>query len=381
MQNSLMNRTLQRSVGIFVLGAVGLFAVACAGGGSGSAVSSGDGDQTKPTVETTPAARSPIDEYLAYLDGTNLAPEARIRRIEDEDVRREELIAECMTEQGFTYVPHPTTTATFDGGVQWRTDDPDWLVNYGFGVVVFPGLPAGELLQFGGDIPGQTNPNTQHFLTLSAAEQEAYNFALWGQRNPFPNPGPCTGVGCPPAPTEQDLADWNAFEADSGNWGCWRQIHEQVMAENPWSLLEADQFAPLFEAINNFRSNAALDATEADHDWAMCMNDAGHPGYVRRPDFRSEFSGELEDISQRIIDEKSEAGEQIWHFPLQMGEAPEIDGLFEREVATALADRDCRIAVGFDARQQAAIFELEAQFVNDHRADFEALRAAAEQLG
>jgi len=51
----------------------------------------------------------------------------------------------------------------------------------------------------------------------------------------------------------------------------------------------------------------------------------------------------------------------------------------EREINTALADYDCRIAVDYQARQDARRTELETQFIADHRADLEALRAAAEQ--
>lgn len=128
--------------------------------------------------------------------------------------------------------------------------------------------------------------------------------------------------------------------------------------------------------IDQFRSDLELAGTEADVDWAACMAEAGIVEFQRRPDFQELFRAEAWDLTMEL----QAQGHAIQHFPELPANSPEITSLFEREVSTALTDLDCRIATNYDSRQQAAIFDAEAKFVNDHRAAFEALRTAIEQL-
>jgi len=350
----------------FTIGTTG-----CANSASSSTIAD-DGAAASSEMPTViqPAPVSPIDEYLNLVWGTNLSPEAQIQRHAAESQRIEELVAQCMNDLGFQYIPDPGRRwLDFSSGVEWRTDDPEWVAQHGFGGTVWPGPIAGRGEQWEGDRPGQPGPNAAFINSLSETERTAFNRALNGR--------------LPTDDTDYDWDewwtnhsadfDWDEWQANPNNQGCRDFAWQQTV----FYFQQSDEFAPLFEAIDRFRENLTLSATEADIDWAACMVDAGFTGYQSRPDFRELFHQE----AGAITTELQEQGRPISRWPELPANQPEIAALFEREVETALADLDCRIATNYDARQQAAIFESEAQFVADHQSQFNALRAAAEQRG
>ena len=315
-----------------------------------------DSDAEFNVGEQVPDPVSPIDEYLNLVWGTNLSPEAQIQRHAVESERIEELVAQCMNDLGFHYIPDPGRRwLDFSSGVEWRTEDPEWIAQFGFGGTVWPGVRAGTAVSWEGDRPGRPGPNAAFINSLSESEREAFNRALNGT--------------FPPDGSDYDFDEW---VLDPNNQGC-RGLAWQQTA---FVIHQSDEFAPLFEAIDQFRENLTLSATDADIDWAACMAEAGYTGYQARPDFQALFNQK----ARAITTELQEQGRAITRWPELPANQPEIAALFEREIETALADLDCRIATNWDARQQAAVFELEAQFVTDHQAQFNALRAAVEQL-
>jgi len=324
---------------------------------------------TNNNVIAAPAV-SPIDEYLNLLAGTHLSTEARIQRLDQEVIQQEDFIAECMAEFGFTYYPNPARyTHSFSDGVEWRTNDPEWLAHYGFGVMVWPGVQEGELLTIAGQV-GQRDPNIEHTNSLSEAEREAHFLALLG-----------SGTMANPYEWETDPELHQEYQNDPANWGCHQKAFAQRVENTAFGLRDSEEFTPLFEAIDNFRADLALDVTEADRDWAICMHDVGQSGFDRRPDFPQMFRDQQSAIWNSLIE--SNPNWDWSRYPEGMGSInhPEFGALYEQETEMALLDLRCREATNFDARQQQHVYELETQFVNDHRAAFNALRNAIEQLG
>jgi len=364
----------------FGMGLLLVTASACATGTDRD--SDGQPSAATPDANVAQAQVSPIDEYLNMLDGTNLSTDAQIRQREAAVAWQEDFIATCMTELGFSYWPFPQGSwFGVHEGDPWLIDDPGWVAEFGFGVVNFPGFRDGDIISFGGVRPGgEPNPNWLHVDSLAEAEREAHLTALHGPTNPYRTAGFfCRGEGCPTdgGPDEQEIADADAFNRDPANWGCQRQAWEAYQAKSPSALRENTEFAPLFEAIEAFRQDQTLTATTVDREWAACMADAGFAGYIRRPDFGMEFQNELVALTDEITLARPEI--EVPHWPLRREDAPEIEALFQREAATALADLACRHETDFDARQQAAIYEVESQFVRDHQVAFNALRDAIEQ--
>jgi len=339
---------------------------------------SDDGEVTinnsAPTiVEPEPSQVLPIDEYLNLVWGTDLALDAQIQRLEAQDARKEELIAECMHAAGFDYTPFPTTVHSVADGVDWRPNDPDWVAQFGFGVINWPGFQGG-LQSFGGDIPGVRNPNREFEFSLTGSEREAYERTLRG--TPFPLPPLAeTFEGLLVTVADEEETEWNN---DPNNWGCQQHAWQQVHAESAAGLSESDQFAPLFESIEEFRTNLNAEATDANRDWAVCMAEAGYSEFIVRPaEFDRYFREQLNELTNQLQLE----GASFSQWPPAPDEHPAIAEFEQREIDTALADLSCRQATDFDTRQRTAIIATETQFVNDHRAEFDALRAAVEQLG
>ena len=354
----------------FAIGTTG-----CTNGANSAITDDGATTSSQITAPPEPVPVSPIDEYLNLVWGTNFSPEAQIQRWENEHNRTEELIAACMADLGFTYYPEVgTMTSVVTSGNDWLINDPEWVGTWGFGVVMWPGVPSGGIDGQIGDLTGPRR-NAEHRDSLSTAERTAHERALWGASNPYHSG---MWFGAPPADAVYDPEAAAEFDADPANWGCQRRAVEQMIAESPRGLRESDEFMPLFDAIEQFREQLTLSATEADRDWATCMHDAGFAEFDRRPDFDALFRDEAFRLSQEIVN--SGRITQVSRIPLQRWDAPEMETLFQQEIDTALADLDCRTATNWNTRQQAAVFELEAQFVADHQAQFNALRAAVEQL-
>jgi len=57
------------------------------------------------------------------------------------------------------------------------------------------------------------------------------------------------------------------------------------------------------------------------------------------------------------------------------------DELRAKEIEIALTDLDCRVAVNYQERRDAHIYQVESQWVEDYRADIAALIDATEQRG
>lgn len=181
---------------------------------------------------------------------------------------------------------------------------------------------------------------------LSTAEQAAWNLALWGNT-----------LGWGGNHDEPNCRDW---------------ARTTLEERNPHRLVESDEFAPLFEAIDQMRAGTLVEITDADRDWANCMADTGHLGFERQWEaedrFRDEYSGAISNFFSSTQPQGAWIGSVPWR------------ELREKEIVLALADLECRTATNFRSRNNAFKVEVETQFVEDNRAALEALRAAAEQL-
>lgn len=320
-------------------------------------------DVEVPTDGEAISLASPIDEFTNLVLGTNLSPEVQIQQQQQIRASVEEHIAECMADAGFEYIPNPNqVTFTFNEGNTRYPNDPQWLSEWGFGGVRDIGVEEGTLQTVQGGV-GIVDPNQEIRRELSPAELDAYNEML-SPRNPFSFEDEA-----------EQYEEWNQSWMDRG---CIGQAWRLAVAESPAGLSGNDEFAPLFEAIDRFRNGLVFTTTEADRDWAVCMRNEGYANWDMRPNFQSYFQNEHYRISTEIA---NRPGAQFARFPLWPEDAPEVQELFDAEVAIALVDLDCRNSNDFDSRRRAEIIRLESQFVDDNRDAFEALKAAVEQLG
>lgn len=291
--------------------------------------------------EAPDPADSPLNKYMSAVWGGDLSEKEQQERFEKENQQREELIAECMAEEGFEYIPVVQNGGISFSGGEWDPEDREWVAQYGYGMVNFPGR----------DDPGPTeewiDPNQDYVMSLSESEQQAYYETLSG----------------PPIPEDQ-LNEDGSYEWDWETAGCHGYAQHEMEQENPAT---SDEFKPLMEAMEEFwtetQESNAFD--EINAAWSSCMADAGHAGYDAQGDAQMEFNEELNEYYENQTE---------W-----VEDDPELAELGEKEIELALADLDCREETDYRAEYSKIQFALEEEFIADHQAELDALKAAAEQ--
>ena len=345
---------MRRTVPLISVAAVAaLVLTGCTGGGG------------TPTADDW--ANSPLNRYLAASWGGDLSEEEQERRYAEQQRQSEEIVAECMAEQGFDYKPVDYGGAVFysSDGDEWNPDSREWVAQWGYGAVNWPGKQAMEEAPAPED--EWVDPNQDYVESLSGSEQQAYYEARYG-----------------PPQTEDELIEDGSYEWNWETAGCQGLAQNEVYGSQ--QLWNEDEFADLFAAmerlwqdIENDPRNVALDA-----EWSSCMADAGYSGFTRQYDAQQSIYDEMNVFWENGPEWDESLSEEemtrIWEeYDKQIQK--EMEPLAEKEVALALADLDCREKTDYRGQKMKIQFEIEEQFVSDHKAELEAFKAAAEQRG
>jgi len=298
-----------------------------------------------------PPPLSPIQEFTSAAFGTDLSSEAQRQRIEELIMRRQEVIAQCMNEAGFEYIPTISNLVigSSSEGPQIRPDDREWVAQWGYGIV---DTPLGEprfTTMWSEDLP--PNPNDEIVAALTEAETAAYWEALNGPPPEWTEYINGVGIHTGTVPWEQQ--------------GCFGRAWIEV----PISLLSTDEFAPLQDAITQFEEDfrKSPPVVLIENDWANCMAGKGHTGLTEQRDAEWRLNNQFAN-----------------RFPTRGSRNPVLRAVIEfqeREIAMALDDLDCREEFDYRTRMAEARLAAETQFVEDNRAALEAFRSAAEQHG
>ena len=301
-------------------------------GPDGAGPDSASPDASEDASVETPAddARGPVERLLAdayaFLDSDS-AQEARM----------EQLIAECMTAEGWEYlpvrsIPLDAPADTIDG-LKWGT--PEFAAAYGYGI------STGEGLGLTRDIPGiaegrSDDPNIDYVESLSESASTAYYEAL-------------EGIG---ATGERDYVIGT---------GC-RAVALKILegdAVDPWT---DEKHSGLFEEMQLARNLAFDDqrVVEARGAWSECMIGAGFSDVVD--------SSAAQDLIYDEID--------LYPDNDQTPSAGELAELQAREILLATADFGCREKHDYIEVEREVRFEREQEFIDSHRTEIDDLLAA-----
>lgn len=195
---------------------------------------------------------SPLTEFFSAAYGADLSPEQQQEKYAEDEREREDLVAQCMTEEGFEYTPNlQASTMTMSSGEEWDMDSREWVAQYGYGMINFPGREEME----NGSGEEYVDANADYVQSLSPSEQEAFNEALHG---PMPDP-------------EDMPAEGEAMEYDWTTAGCYGWAENEHGGVDP---MASDEHKPLMDAMNELYEStmgspelAALDA-----EWASCTH-------------------------------------------------------------------------------------------------------------
>lgn len=338
--------TAPRSARLIVsasIAAAALLLTGCSGGDSG----------TKETPE------GPLTKYLSALYGDE---EYTQERADKENLELEELVAKCMTQEGFEYVPNTQNTGVVyssgdeDSGPQWGSED--FVKEYGYGIVSWPGQE-----EMNNQDPTQSmDPNEPYVSSLSESEQTAFYEALYG-----------------PGPSDEELAAMDD-EEDGGsyeyNWetaGCNGSAQHEIQIDSGSAdaAYEDPEFAELFESMQEVWSATYDDevlndgVTKLNRAWADCMAEADYSEFPSPTTVQEVLYDEYNALQMPDSDD----GEYV---------EPSKDDLKkfkEREITIALVDFKCKQSNSYDAELLKIQNELEQEFVDEHKAELDALLA------
>lgn len=288
---------------------------------------------------------SPLNAYLTNGTG-DMSEEELNEHFMEQQTQVEELVAVCMSDEGFEYIPVDQTqyySGSVSTGEEWDPESREWVEQYGYGAIDFPGRddqPDPE------DIP--TDPNAEYVESLSESEMTAYYETLYG-----------------PGPDEEEIGEDGSYEYDWQEAGCYGAAQHEVQGDDPYS---SEQHKPVMDAINAFYTDVQNDPALADLNraWSSCMTEAGFPGFATQPEAQNSIYDEI----NAFYESRPDGAEM---------DDPEYLAIGEKEIELALADLDCREETDYRQASLKIQFELEEKFIQDHQAELDALKAALEQ--
>lgn len=298
---------------------------------------------------------SPLVKYLSSVLPRGLAPNASPQEQQqyqrEREERRQQVIAACMKEQGFEYVPFVDVGAPADPGSDpWRPEDRDWVEKYGYGLTQSPYL---ELPQ--PETTAAVDPNEAYVETLTDAERRAYDEARNGKPDVAPE-GESDG-GAP---------EWRWQDA-----GCFGRAAHEVDGDDPWQQPENQQLVAAFRKFFDQRQSLP-GLAELDARWAACMAEAGQTGFAKQSDAQDSISTLTDRYWEQRSDDSDDRGTM---------KDPDWEALADQEVSLALIDLTCREQVDYRQQQLRIQFAAEEQFLTDHAEELAALKSRLEQLG
>ena len=401
--------TLRSCAMIFVL--LSLFASACGSSGSGDAASdnvataedsesdadssddaggdSDDDDSNDDGGDTNDSgdiklADSPLDEFLGVPSFDPSDAEASQAQFEEQERARQEAIAACMRAEGFEYTPTDPSQYSFfedEDGPSWGSKE--WVEKFGYGVTtmafsqseVGPDLIGYDDSQFGnGAFDPEDDPNFAYTQSLSEAEQEAYEEALYGDQPEFD----------PETMTDEEI---NAVFENHEFTGCQNegQLEGDFGKQQAFYQEFGDEMDAMYEAMESDPR-----VLEAEAKIEACVIDKGAE-YVSEQDsyefyedalepMRSRLYGQFDDAAISGPDVESMSEEELEEFYNNLPQ-PELTAedkvvlaeLQQEEITSAVASFEC--GGGFE--NQIELFndlriDYEQRFLDDNRAALEA---------
>ena len=237
----------------------------------------------------------------------------------------QELIAACMSDAGFEYIPQPFTDTSVVTVTTERTRES--VAETGWGII-----PT-DLTPYEPEAP-PTAPNDVYYESLSDSAQAEYEVALQGQ-----------------------VPDGASSEMAPEDMGCWGRAIAQQQQTSPWAIdgfesLQAEMQGRWEQILAQPVYVAALER------WSICMGDVGYPGLT------------VLDDAMQLVENKFEEEFPGFTYRLDDPRLPEL-AAWEREVA--VASYDCEVAADTGEAVAQAQTDWETAFVTDHEDELAAL--------
>jgi hypothetical protein len=324
-----------------------------------------------PNEATTGSSGSPLAEYLG--DGGGLSTNGRAVSVQGDDPDKQqqvqELIAACMKEAGFEYLPYVPTAPEPQPVLE---GDLDWARTYGYGISTIDATAPDP----------SDDPNTAITAAMSESERAAYQRALFGTS--FQSTTSIGGavaaappVGIAPPSGGADGSTVPPTGAAENSPGCVPQASAQVYGEP--DVVDMQEFSTLFDALSKLQTSVMADPRVVPliAVWSDCMADAGHPGFTAVDDARNSIMSRWADLNGWQFTPGEGGGGSVSVSSADQVTEPDpakVAELRTDEIALAVADLGCR--TDHQAVYDQVRTELEQKFVDEHRSELERYRDA-----
>lgn len=339
-----MRKTALSMFAILAVGAVAL---------AGCAKDSGQSGATADPVE-----EGPLDKYWSAIYG---GEEWTEEQYQDQDRKREELIARCMADEGFEYIPADSTSYSFSAedtdGPQWGTLE--FAEQYGYGMISWPGMedmseePTDEYV----------DPNQDYVESLSPSEQEAYWSTLYG--------APMTEEDMELQEEDEEGASY--YEYDWTTNGCWgwadHELNGETSNANFWEDPEFEDMMTALESMYTTLYEGNADLAALDAEWAACMAESGFDGMTTKMAAQDTLYEEYNALYS------SGGDDDEWVEPAK----EKVDQFQAQEIKQAVADWKCSDKMDYDKRYRDIEIRAQEEFVAKYKDQLEAMVAKYSQ--
>ncbi|WP_172829659.1 hypothetical protein [Microterricola viridarii] len=308
----------------------------CSGAGDGG----GGGDLTYED--------SPLSAFTSALWG-----EMDQAKYDEQQVEVEKLVAACMKDEGFEYTPNTQngSVVTMGSSDMAERETEEWVASNGYGMVQTQEEMEAQQEQ----VSDYVDPNQDYLSTLSESEVSAFYETLHG-----------------PGPSEEEMAAMEAGEAYEYNWetgGCYGAAQHSTQDQGMEAYSDP-KYQGLFEKMGAIYTTMQEDPKikELDRSWASCMADAGYSDFTMKQDAFTLIS-EAQNAIYETMEYDQETGEPLGDNTEALAE------LKQQEIDVALADFRCSEKLNYMQETLKAQFALETRFVEDNKAELDALLA------
>ena len=343
--------TRSKAVAVAIAGVLALTLGACSS-------DPGDGGEKGGRSSTPERDPLPLDAFWESTNGEFDEEKANAQQMEVE-----ELTAECMAGEGFEYTP--VDYSTMGGGVTYTSDDDlefewgsrEFAEKYGYGVTT---NPWGD--QVSEPMPEETqqewtDPNQEYLESMSEAEQEAYYTALYGDQSIYEDW------------TEED---WENYEWSWEDSGCSGWASNEIFGDQMGG--SGSEFDQLWADMDAMWTAAQEDPrlSEAVNKWSVCMADAGYPGLTDIYQAQEQFYEKTNGIWDEVYEGVDWEDPNLDYEALDAQVQERLAEFTDEEIATAVAEWDCKDESGYADVEYEVQKEYQQDFLDTHKAELDA---------
>lgn len=280
---------------------------------------------------------SPLSAYFPGWNGAGQEVLTATQRAEGTAklMRVQQLIADCMAKEGFTYTPwlSPMNSGAIPNDLP-TLGTMEYAQKYGLGIAENPLQEALDQL------PPAVDPHETYKNGLSPSERYAYNVALLGKNAADVEKGAEDGT-----PVSK-----NASPPPDDGGGCRRAANQTVFPDDEQDEAARALYAAAKRAVSNIDGDPRV--VDALRGWSDCMVSEGHPRFARRVDVQNLYMSES--------------------VSLDRSDSSALSAFAAREVKAAVDDLSCADSAGYTQLYNEVRDEIERKFIADHQAELDA---------